>query len=873
MRNWMGVGLLSASWLFGLGLYRPQSWFFWAASIVLAVLLFRPATVGLPSAPRRWAAFVLLLPAVWFFPMPSKAAPLLLAVGLGLTLASIPRGWALRLGRAAVAAGAVLSAQAAAVFVYADFTARSHDLPWPISELLSAAVRMTGAEVSADGVSLAVYAAGNTHRLAATWDLFVDPATLCFWAGALVVLAMLAWNHESEKRPHRPFGTWLRSAAVLTAVVLAWLPLRAAILVSLYISRVSRAEPGLPLTTMDQFLSPWPSLLLLIGLIFLVTRLVFIKDPPRPLQKDLQNGLQKVADPQPAAEYGRRPWRYAVALLMAAVSIAVLWAVWTWEPVGRRKDGRVMVVEKHSLWEPTDAAYDKKSYGEPASYTYSLIYDYCSHFMQMSRLMETDKIDAQKLNECDVLILKTPTARFSRQEVNAVRRFVKRGGGLLLIGDHTNVFNCSTFLNDVGREFGFTFNNDLLFCVGSPYQQAYRPALVPHPSVGYIDKMDFAVSCSINPGTSSGRAAIQSGGLWALPPEYSYPNFHPPARYQPEMRFGSFVQLWTTHYGRGRVAAFSDSTIFSNFCIFQPGKTELFLGMIEWLNHTSAFDKTSARLAVTVPFGLLALGVFIASARLVRCEQGGWLGILAAAICGLTLSSVAVAAASRIAMPWPSPTTDPPREIVVDREVSTVPLSKGAFGQGTGERFGLLEQWIPRVGFFTKRCDDDEITSGDGLVVICPGESVDAAYRRRLVEYVKNGGRLLVFDSPSNGRSTANSLLWPFGLSMQHASQALGGKLALPDGKVWPSVEIEMAKAVVGGEPIATIDGTSVAAQVKFGQGTVTAVGFASAFNDQHMGGHWMQPPDAELLDRYKLLYALFEMAFQGKKMAVAAKE
>jgi len=42
------------------------------------------------------------------------------------------------------------------------------------------------------------------------------------------------------------------------------------------------------------------------------------------------------------------------------------------------------------------------------------------------------------------------------------------------------------------------------------------------------------------------------------------------------MRYGAFVQLWATRHGRGRVLAFTDSTIWSNFSAFEPGNIELF---------------------------------------------------------------------------------------------------------------------------------------------------------------------------------------------------------------------------------------------------------------------------------------------------------
>ena len=40
--------------------------------------------------------------------------------------------------------------------------------------------------------------------------------------------------------------------------------------------------------------------------------------------------------------------------------------------------------------------------------------------------------------DCYVLILKVPTTRYKPEEVAVVRDFVDNGGGLLLIGEHTD---------------------------------------------------------------------------------------------------------------------------------------------------------------------------------------------------------------------------------------------------------------------------------------------------------------------------------------------------------------------------------------------------------------------------------------------------
>ena len=96
---------------------------------------------------------------------------------------------------------------------------------------------------------------------------------------------------------------------------------------------------------------------------------------------------------------------------------------------------------------------------------------------------------------------------------------------------------------------------------------------------------------------SLGRAVIRSTGLRNLPADYHVSNFYPQVEDHAYSRYGAFVQLWATRRGAGRVAAFTDSTVFSNFSTFEPGKAELMLGMLEWLNHRNV-PLASATLAI-----------------------------------------------------------------------------------------------------------------------------------------------------------------------------------------------------------------------------------------------------------------------------------
>jgi len=391
-----------------------------------------------------------------------------------------------------------------------------------------------------------------------------------------------------------------------------------------------------------------------------------------------------------------------------------------------------------------------------------------------------------------------------------------------------------------------------------------------------VPPLDFAVSCSIDPGYSHGRPVIANTGLWSMGPEYHFPNFHPVPNHCPEMRYGAFVQTWAARHEQGRAIAFADSTIPSNFCVGQPGKTEVMLGMIEWLNHANPWlDPRPWLLGLgLVP---LAAGLWMATNQgtvpvFVSAKTGlspsspraVWLILLAAGTCGWVLASLAVVGVHRWAMPTPECLRPEKRErcVVIDRTTSTVPLSKGPYIQGDGDGYGMLEQWLARLDCHTVRKEGSEAFTGDVLVAICPSRSVPEEFQQQLEKYVDGGGKLLVIDSPENADSRANSLLWPFGLSIHH-DRAWKGKLTT--AVKLPEVDIERACEVGGGQPVVKLGKYTVAAVVRHGKGSVMAVGFGSLWNDTRMGETWAVEPDATVKTRYNVLFGLLRPFFDGK--------
>ena len=121
-------------------------------------------------------------------------------------------------------------------------------------------------------------------------------------------------------------------------------------------------------------------------------------------------------------------------------------------------------------------------------------------------------------------------------------------------------------------------------------------------------------------------------------------------------------------------------------------------------------------------------------------------------------------------------------------------------------------------------------------------------------------GRSTIVDSADNFKSSANTLLRPFEMSVNHQTN-LGGDLTAPG---FPTIQVAGACEVTGGEPFAFVNGKPVGATLKFGKGSVTAIGFGVRFNDLNMGVTGDVVPDEKLREVYEVEYRLLRSLIEG---------
>jgi hypothetical protein len=313
------------------------------------------------------------------------------------------------------------------------------------------------------------------------------------------------------------------------------------------------------------------------------------------------------------------------------------------------------------------------------------------------------------------------------------------------------------------------------------------------------------------------------------------------------------VQLLGVRSGEGRVAAFTDSTIWSNFCYFEPGKSELSMGLVEWLNHRNTYPHINLWMTIV---GIICV---FASIALAFAWDSGWIILCAAALLSWTLCASAISANHRKLMPEPKPLR-PLTRVIIDRTTSEVILPKGGFIAGKPEGFGIFERWIQRVGYFTSRRSGMEALHGDMVAYLAPNLPVPQDYRLAMVEYVWRGGKILVIDSAENTKSTANTLLRPFEISVKHDTN-LTGDLVAPG---YPTVGAAGVCEVSGGQPFAFVNNRPVGATLKYGKGSVTALGYGVRFNDLNMGVTGDVVPDEKLREVYEVEFRLFRSLIEG---------
>lgn len=763
---------------------------------------------------------------VWVLPLYFRADPLLGSVCLALAVATgaiaCREEGASGLGSRAAAAfrGArflllVLTLQAVVAwgYVWVASDARRLDfLAWPAAWVL----RLAGFDGAVGEGRLHLWNSQLMIPFSANCEkLSVLPGLLFFAAAGVGIL-----GSGGDRR--------LRRLAAAAAVVVAFVVLRFALLASVFMELEDPFQASPPNVAL--FVDPWLTTAGLALLAVVLGRLV-------PLD------LARLASG--AAAGSRR--RLAAALGLAGLAVFLGTGAYLFQDPGRVKAGGILVDDLHSKrWERSNVSMGKEDFGSEPVYSYSSLAYWLRHYFDVDVNLERP-LDELPLADYATVVLKTPAARYSPAEVEAVTRYVREGGGLFLIGDHTNLLGMSTFLNQIASRFGFRFNFDSSNQFSTNFFTEYRSQFPwEHPTVKNIRSFSFLTSCTLDVPLWSEKAMI---GLDAFSDrmDYSKPSFFGDIIVMPDDDFGPVVLGAAKKVGRGRVSLFTDSTVFSNFCLFQDDHDTYFLNTLAFLGRENRWGY-GANAALLAGASSSLLGALWLGARRAR-EFTLWapLAVWAAFAAG----SLFWGGVNGASYPRLQPRVPPVRVAFLGSHSEFyLPPALGRAVVPPEVAFDTFFMAVQRLGLFPFHAREvGEAVAGAGAVVLInPVESFFPAELEALQAYVQRGGRLLVLDTIANRRPHLREILDGFGIEARRTTSSIefpGGdarEVSFDDLKEKPPTALRWcAKG--------------------YGQGRVVALADSQFFSRLVLGNVMDQPGplSKRVLD---LIYEIFEGEF-----------
>lgn len=769
-------------------LWRPAMGLFCLLAFVPA-----PSTFATSRPLWRWAPICLVV--VPFVSPAIATAAVLTALAGGLCWVARPFAEALRNRLAAFAA--VLLAGAFASNVYAHLDERLGAIPG-LATILSLGLRLLGVSSHRWGDYVVAHLYGDNVPILPSLDKFGGEFLV-----VLLVSAVVAGF---------AFGFGLKSVLRAVGVILAVAVVHAAALMASIagISPTDWWEESLLAAAFSPVLFLVP---------FVLGSRSAESEPTRPVFKT------------------------APRFLAAAFGIFLLGLGWSWVDPGVPKRGDVVMDEGHCDWEQSNVPIDTEWYGSKTVYNYYNFAEALGHYFH-SVTINRKPLDSGVLDGASVLILKTPTSPYTDSERRAIWNFVSRGGGLWLIGDHTDAFGMDTYLNSVAERYGMSFRKDASL-EPTFSRNLYKPGAFSHPTIRNLPLFLFYTGDSLQAPLLQ-CDTIQTPRMFLDNPDYSAGTFFGNLKATVDKKFGNVAAALQAPAGRGRVALWSDSTLYSNFSIFVPGKMEVGLATIDWLNRTNG--------PVDVRLLLLGLGTTLTLLGLLSWRSGSWVFASVLALGGLPL---ALEMLQQRAFPLPKPHS--PFDTVAFYEPEPtlhLPITS-TIDQASDSGYLTSYVAVQRVG---RRPSVAKTVAEAGasrtMVYVPDGSDRSAVECAKLLDFARSGGVLLVLDGGQAPVSTVRRLV-----------EALGGQ-ATPVPVVGEQTTVRpiakdgvvdstghacgdnfYAYRLQGGAPVlrAAASKDVVGAEYKIGKGLVVVTSTTSLFSDSGVSFVQGIPNDAQL--------------------------
>lgn len=240
--------------------------------------------------------------------------------------------------------------------------------------------------------------------------------------------------------------------------------------------------------------------------------------------------------------------------------------------------------ESHGHWETVNASFKPSDFGRNANYTYSQLFAYAKSIKPESYAYE--KEGAPLPPKDSLFIIKMPSASLSDEFSKRLSLWVNDGGRLLVVADHTDLYDTTQNIN---RLLTTTFSTKI------NADAAYDSEGMPNHPIGFFGNILLG---KIN--SNNHTFLWQTGSSFNYIPLNTIElasfglSFVEPGDYSRQNRFGTFVPSIRNKFiqhssvvafssGKGAVSIILDSTPWSNFSIFIEQYKHLFKNIVSTL--------------------------------------------------------------------------------------------------------------------------------------------------------------------------------------------------------------------------------------------------------------------------------------------------
>ena len=250
------------------------------------------------------------------------------------------------------------------------------------------------------------------------------------------------------------------------------------------------------------------------------------------------------------------------------------------------KLSEIVFDESHGRWETVKSSFTPEDFGRSANYTYSELFSKASLLVGNSSTLDNEADSLPSTSS--LLILKMPTKPFGDDFINRVVEWVYRGGRLLVVADHTDLYNTTQNSNSLLlQHFGIKINSDATYNPrGMPTSSIVKTAGIMFGRIdAHGNKVEWQTGASLGLMPLMSLELMNYGASFSEQGDYSRANRFGPFLPEISKRFFPHSASIATPHGNGVVAVILDSTPWSNFSIFKEEYTHMFVSLVSALEH------------------------------------------------------------------------------------------------------------------------------------------------------------------------------------------------------------------------------------------------------------------------------------------------